>query len=200
MVEVAAGTYPSQSIRAVAGRTAPNVVFRPVSGARVTLGGLSFGAGNDPALGPDYVTVEGMATTYKGSSPGAGNQQGIHVGPGSSYVELVNMDAGSISSYFADNLTVRGGDYGPCDAVTGNTSAATTSRTSVNERPDRRRLLPRPRIRPVRASDCTGSACTSTAVGTSRIRANSRFERCAIFDLFVTICGPDAGADRSSRT
>ena len=68
-------------------------MFRPAAGARVVLGGLSFG-GSD-ASRPDFVTVRDMETTYKGSSPGAGNQQGVHVGPGSTYITLENLDAGS---------------------------------------------------------------------------------------------------------
>ena len=69
--------------------------------------------------GPDRVTFRGMQMSYKGSAPGARNQEGIFVGPGSSYITLVNMDAGSIDSWFADHVTVLGGDYGPCDAVVG---------------------------------------------------------------------------------
>ena len=118
-VEVAGGTYSSQSFRAVWGKTGPNVLFRPASGARVILRSLNFGSGGDAWLGPDFITVQGMETTYKGSAPGGGTKRGIHVAPGSTYITLESMDAGSISSWFADHLTVRGGDYGSCDAVTG---------------------------------------------------------------------------------
>src|SRR5688500_6408434 len=41
IVEVAAGSYASQSIPRVSGRTAPAVEFRPKSGATVSLGGLN---------------------------------------------------------------------------------------------------------------------------------------------------------------
>ena len=106
IVQVAAGTYAGQTIRAVAGRSGPDVIFQPAPSARVVLGGLSFG-GSEPAIGPDYITVREMEMTYKGSSPGAGNQQGVWVGPGATYITLEDLDAGSVSSWKADHLTVR---------------------------------------------------------------------------------------------
>ena len=131
-MEVAAGTYPSQEIRAVAGRVGPNVVFRPASGARVVLGGLKFGANSDPALGPDFVTVRGMEMTYKSSEPGAGNQQGIFVGPGSTFITLEHMDAGNVHTWFADHVTIKGGDYGPCHAVWGSPNICGNSKLDVS--------------------------------------------------------------------
>ena len=38
-------------------------------------------------------------------------------GPGSEHITLVDMDAGSIDSWLAEHLTVKGGDFGPCHAV-----------------------------------------------------------------------------------
>ena len=155
-VEVAGGTYSSQTFRAVSGKTGPNVLFRPAAGARVILGSLGFGSGGDAALGPDLITVRGMETTYKGSDPGAGNQRGIHVAPGSTNITLESMDAGSISSWFADRLTVRGGDYGPCDAVTGSNVCSNNKQEPFDKRADRGRLLPRPGVRLVRTGCALG--------------------------------------------
>ena len=73
-------------------------MFRPAAGARVILGGLSFGNSEAPA-GPDYITVKGMETVYRTSEPGAGNQQGVWVGPGSTHITLENIDAGSVDSW-----------------------------------------------------------------------------------------------------
>ena len=118
VVQVAAGTYAHQRFVAVAGKTSPNIVFRPAAGARVILGGLSFGNSEAPA-GPDYITVKGMETVYRTSEPGAGNQQGVWVGPGRRTSPCANMDAGSVTAWRAAHVTVKGGDYGPCDAVWG---------------------------------------------------------------------------------
>src|SRR5687768_9092864 len=43
VVEVAGGRYPRQSIRAAAGKKAPNIVFRPARRASVVVTGISFG-------------------------------------------------------------------------------------------------------------------------------------------------------------
>jgi hypothetical protein len=189
VVEVAGGTYAAQNLRAVAGKAAPNVVFRPAAGGRVVLGGLSFGSG-DAATGPDFITVRGMETTYKGSDPGAGNQRGIHVSPGSTYITLEDMDAGSVSSWFADHLTVRGGDYGPCDAVSGSSVCSNNKQDmSTNV------LIEGAYFHDLEydpsAPDAHWECMYVNGSRNMTIRGN-RFERCAIFDLFVTISGADA--------
>ena len=185
VVQVAAGTYPGQTIRAVAGRAGPNVVFQPPAGARVVLGGLSFD-------GADFVTVRDMETTYKGSSPGAGNQQGVHAGPGSSYITLENLDAGSVRSWKADHLTVKGGDYGPCDAVTGNNVCSNNMQdVSTNV------LIEGAYFHDLEYDPSAPDAhweCMYLNGGRNVTIRGNRFERCAIFDLFVTISGPDAEA------
>ena len=80
VVEVGAGSYGTQLLVAVAGRSGPDVEFRPAPGARVVLGGLSFGT-REGQNGPSHITVQGMATSYRRTEPGRGNQRGIWVGP-----------------------------------------------------------------------------------------------------------------------
>jgi hypothetical protein len=197
VVEVAGGTYPSQEIRAVAGRVGPNVVFRPASGARVVLGGLKFGANSDPALGPDYVTVRGMEMTYKSSEPGAGNQHGIFVGPGSAFITLEYVDAGNVHTWFADHVTIKGGDYGPCHAVWGSANVCGNSKLDVSNNV----TIDGARFHDFRfdetcftvsGADCHWE-CLYVNAGENITIKNSRFYRCAIFDVFTTISGPDAG-------
>jgi chitodextrinase len=194
VVEVAGGTYPSQTFRAVSGKSAPNVVFRPASGARVILGGLGFGANGDPALGPDFITVRGMEMTYKGSSPGAGNQQGVHAGPGSTYITLEDIDAGSVSSWFADHLTIRGGDYGPCDAIaSGNANVCGNNKQDISTNV----LIEGAYFHDLEYDPSAPDAhweCMYINAGRNVTIRGNRFERCAIFDLFVTLSGPDARA------
>jgi hypothetical protein len=197
VVEVREGTYPSQTIRAVAARVGPNVVFRPAAGARVILGGLRFGAGADPASGPDYITVRGMETSYKSSEPGAGNQRGIFVGPGSSFIRLESMDAGSVDTWFADQVVVKGGDYGPCHAVWGSSNVCGNSNldVSTNVTIDGARFHDYrfdETCFTVAGADCHWE-CMYVNAGENITIKNSRFYRCAIFDIFSTISGPDAG-------
>lgn len=197
VVEVGGGTYPGQSIRAVAGRTGPNVVFRPAAGARVVLGGITFGANGDPGLGPDHITVRGMEMTYKSSEPGASNQRGIFVGPGSTFITLEHMDAGNVHTWFADHVTIKGGDYGPCHAVWGSPNVCGNSKLDVSNNV----TIDGARFHDYRfdetcftvaGADCHWE-CLYVNGGENVTIKNSRFYRCAIFDIFTTISGPDAG-------
>jgi hypothetical protein len=181
VVEVAAGTYPEQSIPAVAGRVGPAVEFREAG--RVILGGLD--------IEGDYVTVRGVETVYRTSAPGAGNQVGVWVSE-ASYVSLIDVDAGSVGSWKADHFTVRGGDYGPCDAVTGPAVCGNNKQDVSTDV-----LIEGAYFHDLEYdASAPGAHWECMYVNGGRnvtIRAN-RFERCAIFDLFVTISGPDAAA------
>jgi hypothetical protein len=133
-----------------------------------------------------------METTYKGTSPGARNQRGVFVGPGSTYITLENLDAGSVGSWFADNLTVRGGDYGPCDAVSGDSVCGNNKQdVSTNV------LIENAYFHDLEYDASAPDAhweCMYLNGGKNVTIRGNRFERCAIFDLFVTISGPDAKA------
>lgn len=189
IVEVAAGVYPDQNIGARQGRSGPNVVFRPARGARVILGGLSF-------RGADFVTVRGMATTYRRVGLNSRNQQGIWVGPGSTHVTLEHMDAGSVDSWFATYLTVRGGDYGPCNAV-----ASNEPKVCANNKQDvsSNVLIEGATFHDLRmdgscfqaGADCHWEGMYLNATQNTTVR-NSRFYNNTIYNIFVTISGPDA--------
>ena len=182
VVEVAAGTYPGQDVSSVAGRVGPAVEFREAG--RVILGDLSIAA--------DYVTIRGIETSYKGSSPGAGNQVGVWVEPGASYVTLIDVDAGSVGSWKADHLTVRGGDFGPCDAVTGSNVCGNNKQDVSTDV-----LIEGAYFHDLEYDPSAPDAhweCMYLNGSRNTIIRGNRFERCAIFDLFVTISGPDAKA------
>jgi hypothetical protein len=195
IVEVAGGRYESQSIRTAGTRSGPNVVFRPAARARVVLGGLTLGS-NDMNQGPDRLTIRNMELAYKGAGPGARNQEGIWVGPGSSYVRLEHMDAGAVHTWFADHITILGGDYGPCDAVwgsenvCGNTKFDVSSNITVDGA-----LFHDYRFDAtcfsVAGADCHWE-CMYVNAGENITIRNSKFRDCTIYDIFVTISGPDA--------
>ena len=90
-----------------------NIVFRPAAGARVVLGGLTFGSGGDGNAGPDRITVRGMHTSYKRSRARCSVTRERHIRRARlrAHITLVNLDAGSVDSWFAHHLTVQGGDY-----------------------------------------------------------------------------------------
>ena len=96
-VEVAAGSYPYQSISNVAGRaTSAAVTFQPAAGAAVTL--------NDLSIGGDGVTVRGMKTGFVDVSKG---------GSQINNVTLIDNDATGMWIQTANHLKVTGGDFGP---------------------------------------------------------------------------------------
>jgi hypothetical protein len=195
VVEVAAGDYPNQVITAVAGRVGPNVLFRPATDARVVLAGLEFGREQNPAFGPGFVTVRDMTLVNKKVGPAPQNQAGIFIGPGSRYITLENMDAGSVQTWFADRVTIRGGDYGPCYAISGDSNVCGNTKFDVSTNITVEGAL----FHDYRfdntcfadGADCHWE-CMYLNGGINITIRNSRFRDCAVFDLFVTISGPDA--------
>jgi chitodextrinase len=104
-VLVAAGTYPGQEIdddpaKPLGG--AP-VVFAPAAGSVTVNGTLNFGQDQFDRKGPKGVTIRNMSVTY------------LRAWPGSEGLLWENID----SVHFdldAKDSTIRGGDYGPCQA------------------------------------------------------------------------------------
>ena len=192
IVEVAGGTYRSQDIRAAGTRRGPNVVFRPAPRARVVLGGLSFGSGGEMDEGPDRLTIRGMHLAYKGSAPGARNQEGIFVGPGSTNIRLEQMDAGNIHTWFADHVTVLGGDYGPCDAVAGSDNVCGNSKIDVSSNV----TIDGAVFHDYRfdatcfsdGADCHWE-CMYINGGENITIRNSKFRDCTLYNIFATISG-----------
>jgi thrombospondin type 3 repeat protein len=101
VVEVAGGTYGDQSIAHDGSKTSSDdVVFRPASGAAVTVGDvLTYGS---------HLTVKGMrARDLTARVPDPPN--GVRVDD----VTFRDMDARNFMIYSATNVNVLGGDYGP---------------------------------------------------------------------------------------
>jgi hypothetical protein len=186
VVRVAGGSYPGQTIGAVSGRRGPRVVFRPARGATVVLGGLTFS-------GADYVTVERMRTRVKQSEPGAGNREGIFVGPGSHHIKLARMVAGSISTWKADHVLVRGGRYGPCHAVWNASNVCDNNKIDVSTNVTIRGAV----FHDFRFDQsCFGGDCHWECMyvngGRNVTIKRSKFYNCALYDIFVTLSGDDA--------
>ena len=85
-----------------------------------------------------------------------------------------------------------GGDYGPCDAVTGNNVCSNNKQdVSTNV------LIEGAYFHDLEYDASAPDAhweCMYLNGGRNVTIRGNRFERCAIFDLFVTISGPDAKA------
>jgi hypothetical protein len=112
IVEVAAGSYASQTIGVDSSKTSANdVVIRPAAGATVTIGCASTGIGCLDILGK-HVTIRDMHVASMPAVNGYPWQGSVDTERGSDDVTLINMDAGSVNAA-ASNMNVIGGDWGP---------------------------------------------------------------------------------------
>jgi len=103
-VLVAPGTYPNQEISEDPAKlTGASVVFEPAGGAVTINGTLDFGQDQYGRKGPKGVTVRNMNVTY------------LRSWEGSERLLWENIDSVHFDMN-AKNSTVRGGDYGPCQA------------------------------------------------------------------------------------
>ncbi|MBE2320240.1 hypothetical protein DVA67_030010 [Solirubrobacter sp. CPCC 204708] len=194
VVEVASGRYGSQIIKQAPGHeNGPDILFRPAKGARVVLDELAFGSDE---TGPDHIAVRGMEMSVKATEPGVGNQVGIYVGPGSTFITLDDMDAGSVHAWLVDHLTVRGGDYGPCHVVAPITQTCGNSKLDLATNV----TIDGATFHDYRFDETCFEAgfechweCMYINAGHNISIVNSKFRQCAIFDIFATISGPQAG-------
>ena len=98
VVEVAAGSYPDQTITADASKTsASNVVMRPAAGATVSFSKLI-------VSGAKHLTLRDFKTTFWRAEQGADD------------VAFEQIDTGVFTIGAATNLSVLGGDVGPWDS------------------------------------------------------------------------------------
>jgi hypothetical protein len=108
VVSVAGGTYDPQEIDRDPTKLScgVNVVFQPAAGQTVTVNGkLSFGNGATGARGPAHVTVKSFAVT-----------DSTEAFTGADGVKWVNLQGGAFYIRGAQNLTISGGDWGPCNS------------------------------------------------------------------------------------
>jgi hypothetical protein len=103
-VLVGAGTYPGQEISEDPAKlSGPSVVFQPSGGSVTVDGTIDFGQDQFDRKGPKGVTIKDMKVTY------------LRAWEGSERLLWENIDAVHFDMNAADS-TVRGGDYGPCQA------------------------------------------------------------------------------------
>ena len=104
-VQIASGSYPPQIIAFDASKlTDAAITFRPAPGATVSISTLDFGQAQERILGPAHVAVVGLRVGLLRAWAGADD------------VLWENIDGGTFGIFDATNVTVRGGDFGPCEA------------------------------------------------------------------------------------
>ncbi|MEW6583757.1 MAG: hypothetical protein AB1416_13455, partial [Actinomycetota bacterium] len=168
VVRVAGGAYPPQQIPAVRGRGGPRVVFRPAPGARVRLG-RGNATLNSLDVFASHVEVRSMALA-----------DGFYVHPGADDVTLRSLDVRFFAIVSASNVRVVGGDVGPVHDY----SSSITPRSESDPMP-RDILLDGVRFHDYTRSPGAHVECLQAWSIDGFVLRNSRFERCAVFGLFV---------------
>jgi hypothetical protein len=117
-VGVKGGDYPEQTIVQRSDKSAtgdlPDVVFAPAAGETVRLAGLQFGTGGVGGTGtngPDHITIENMSAY--------GSNCAWLIEGGSNDITWRNLDACNFGIDASHDITVDGGDWGPCNAGDG---------------------------------------------------------------------------------
>jgi hypothetical protein len=175
-VEVAGGSYPSQTLDAKNGAAAPYVVIREAPGERVVVG--NDGATSDCVVfeGAQYVTLQGIETTYT-TVGGQRHQCGIAIGRNDAHhVTLVDVDAGMIW-FGADDVTVLGGDFGP--GIDENTKIE-----FATGHPPRNILIDGAVIHDARIDD-DHQECVALWGGNGITIRNTHIYNCAVFHIWI---------------
>jgi hypothetical protein len=197
VVEVAGGDYPAQEI--VAGspeRSSRHVVIRPAKGAAVTLEELTLGSG-DSGDGPRHLTIRGIRTAF--ATPA--QQRPVTALPGTRDVDLRDLDAGNFTLWGVQDVRVLGGDWGPCHI--GPDSVCSNAKIDAGPagHPTRGVVVHGATFHDYRfgpqcwedGADCHFECMYVNGSRDVTIR-RSTFRDCALFDVFVTVSGPDAAA------
>jgi hypothetical protein len=104
-VEVAAGDYGPQTLGLdPSKRSSRRVVFRPSRDAVVTVRLIDFGQAQLSIRGPQHMALKGMSVGL------------VRAWAGADDLIWQNIDARNFEIFDATNVTIRGGDYGPCQA------------------------------------------------------------------------------------
>lgn len=107
IVEASAGDYPFQQMRPDSSKTSPaDVIIRPATGATVRAAGLRLGVPEENGSGPSHLTIRDITDAR---SPQAKFE--IH---GSNDITWINLDAANFRIDKSSNITIDGGDWGPC--------------------------------------------------------------------------------------
>ena len=168
------------------------MVFRPATGAKVTLGALTLGSG-DSGDGPRHLTIRNMATAYAAPA----EQRPVTALPGTDDVDLQRLDAGNFTLWGVRDVRILGGDWGPCHV--GPDSACSNSKIDAGPPgyPTRDVLVQGARFHDYRfgprcwETDCHFECMYINGSRNVTIRG-SKFRDCALFDIFATVSGPDA--------
>ncbi len=177
IVQLAAGSYGDQTLQRDTGLTSSeDVVFRPASGATVTLGTVTVYA--------SHVTLEGMNATDLNARVTDPYQFAV------SDITFRNMDARNFMVMSASDVNIIGGDYGPASDCGGPYGGSNNSirRFAENGAPNPTNVL----IEGVKIHDITSYNLTQCHMEGLAIFAgngvtvrNSKFWGNSVYDIFL---------------
>jgi hypothetical protein len=195
-VEVAGGDYAAQEIVADPRKTSTRrVVIRAARGARVNVQGLTLGSSGEAGDGPRHLTIEHLHTTYAASDV----QLPATALPGTRDVTLRGIDAGNFLLWGVQDIRVQGGDWGPC--ATGPDVPCSNSKIDSGAPgfETRNITIDGARFHDYRFSPACyqdGADCHFECMflnGSANVTVKrSTFRDCALYDIFVTLSGPEA--------
>ena len=176
VVELATGTYGSQTIYNQSSRTAgPNVVFRPAPLASVTVGSVNVWA--------SYVTLDGFKAVDVTVRPEDNPNRPTTV----KSVVLRNLDARNFNIFSATDVQVLGGDYGPASSCGGPYGGGNNSIRKLTDVNPSNIVIDGVAIHDVQSYDLGPCHTEGLAIfaGTNLIVRNSRFYGNSVYDIFM---------------
>jgi hypothetical protein len=172
VVQIAGGTYAGQIIAEDPAKTGAPVTFEPAAGALVTVSGmLDVGQDQFKVKAPRNIVLRNLRATSE-----------IRIWSGSSGITVENADANNFMIVDASDITIRGGDFGPCVAGPG------VSCVSKIAGPLARNIV----IEDALFHDISSSnpdlyhiECMFLRSGTNVTIRRNKFQNCEVFDLFI---------------
>jgi chitodextrinase len=209
VVEVAGGTYPSQTITYDAAKTSSDdVVIQPAAGSTVQVsGGLHLGTFSGD--GPRHLTIKNIQSVpYDGSTT-----TGFQAGEGTQDVTWVNLDASNFYLRGIKDFHIVGGDWGPCYMPTQVPDACGNNKIDYAAPPyaNDNITIDGARFHNLQcggygnraAHDCSGTGihfeCVFLAGGTNIVIRNSTFRDCEFYDIFVSDVSSKTGVFNGLR-
>lgn len=179
VVQVAGGTYPDQQINADARKTSSDdVVFRPAAGATAVVSGLLRLGDGDGSPGASHVTLQGLqATVIQAFNPAQD-------------VTWTGMTARNFYVRGVQNLTVKGGSFGPCTSSVDPCANNKIDLASPPEQPNANIVVDGALFHDYRIGNPADHfECMFLFGGTNITIRNSTFRNCEFYDVFLQHAG-----------
>jgi len=172
VIQIAGGTYPGQIIAEDPSKTGAPVTFEPAAGAVVTVSGM-LDVGQDQFLlnAPRNIVLRNLRATNE-----------IRIWSGASGITVENADANNFLIVDASDITIRGGDFGPCRAGPGVSCVSKIAGAQANNI-----VVEGALFHDISSSDPVlyHVECMFLRSGRNVTIRRNRFRNCEVFDIFL---------------